>query len=48
MTPEEEQAYQKWLSTFGEFFDPDEATMIVIRKPSDMDKVYDMLEAMEI
>jgi len=46
MTPEEE--YQKWLNSFSDYMDPEDAKLFVIRKPEDINKVFDELESLGV
>ena len=49
MTPDEERIekeIQAWLATFDDYMKPDDGKLFVIRKPSDINNVYDELEKM--
>lgn len=48
MTPEEEQAYQKWINSFSDFMKPEDGKLFVMRKPSDINDVFDELEKMGV
>ena len=48
MTPEGEEKYQKWLLTFSDIMKPEDAKLFVIRKPSDIVKVFEELDDMGV
>ena len=49
MTPQEEnERYQNWINSWGEYMKPDDGKLFVIRKPSDINDVFDKLENMGV
>jgi len=42
----EEEKFEGWLNSFPEYVSPDDGKLYIIRKPDDMDQVFDELERM--
>ena len=49
MTPQEEnERYQNWINSWSEYMKPEDGKLFVIRKPSDINDVFDELENMGV
>jgi len=51
MTPDEERIekeFQAWVATFDNYMRPDDGKLFVIRKPSDIVKVFEELDDMGV
>ena len=49
MTPQEEnERYQNWINSWSEYMKPDDGKLFVIRKPSDIVKVFEELDDMGV
>lgn len=40
--------FEKWINSYSDFMKPDDGKLYVIRKPSNLEKVYEDLEAMGV
>jgi tRNA1(Val) A37 N6-methylase TrmN6 len=40
--------FEKWVNSYSDFMKPEDGNLYVIRKPSDLERVYEDLESMGV